>query len=159
MRRWRSSSSGLRQRGSTSSLTTANAAAVAEICVRLDGLPLAIELAAARIKVLPVQALLARLSQRLAVLKGGPRDVPVRQQTLRNTITWSFGFLETAEQQLFRRLSVFAGGCTLEAAEALSIALYGGAMMERYWIAWPHCWTIAYSPVERQRKGATLCHA
>jgi predicted ATPase/class 3 adenylate cyclase/DNA-binding CsgD family transcriptional regulator len=108
-------------------LTTANAAAVAEICVRLDGLPLAIELAAARIKVLPVQALLARLSQRLAVLKGGPRDVPVRQQTLRNTITWSYGLLGTAEQQLFRRLSVFAGGCTLEAAEALSIALDGGS--------------------------------
>ena len=108
-------------------LTNANAPAVAEICVRLDGLPLAIELAAARIKALPPQALLARLGQRLAVLTSGARDVPVRQQTLRNTITWSYGLLGAAEQQLFRRLSVFVGGWTLEAAEALYAALDDGS--------------------------------
>jgi predicted ATPase len=104
-------------------LTTDNAATIAEICIRLDGLPLAIELAAARTKLLPPQALLARLSQRLTVLTGGARDVPVRQQTLRNTITWSYNLLDAAEQQLFRGLSVFVGGCTLESAEAVCGAL------------------------------------
>ncbi len=104
-------------------LTTDNAATIVEICIRLDGLPLAIELAAARTKLLPPQALLARLSQRLTVLTGGARDVPERQQTLRNTITWSYNLLDAAEQQLFRCLSVFAGGCTLEAAEAVCGAL------------------------------------
>ncbi len=107
-------------------LTTANARAIAEICVRLDGLPLAIELAAARIKLLPPQALLARLEQRLAVLTGGARDVPARQQTLRNTITWSYDLLTPEEQGLFRRLSVFVGGCTLQAAEAVCTALDHG---------------------------------
>ena len=100
----------------------ATAPAVADICVRLDGLPLAIELAAARIKLLPPQALLARLGQRFAVLTSGARDVPVRQQTLRNTIEWSYP-LDTSEQRLFRRLSVFVGGCTLEAVEAISTTL------------------------------------
>ena len=100
-------------------LTPDNAAAIAEICLRLDGLPLAIELAAARIKLLPPQALLIRLEHRLQVLTGGPRDVPVRQQTLRATIAWSYHLLDTQEQQLFRRLSVFVGGCTLEAVEAV----------------------------------------
>src|SRR5206468_4460076 len=95
-------------------LTQANARAIAEICGRLDGLPLAIELAAARIKLFPPQALLARLDQRLAVLTGTSRDVPTRQQTLRNTIAWSYHLLDAAEQRLFRRFSVFAGGCTLE---------------------------------------------
>lgn len=104
-------------------LTNANARAVAEICARLDGLPLAIELAAARIKLLPPQALLARLDQRLAVLTSGVRDVPARQQTLRNTIAWSYHLLDAGEQRLFRRLSVFIGGCTLEALETISIAL------------------------------------
>jgi predicted ATPase len=92
---------------------------VAEICVRLDGLPLAIELAAARIKLLPPQALLARLRQRLAVLTSGARDVPDRQQTLRGTIAWSYDLLEEDEKRLFRRLAVFVGGCTLEAVEAI----------------------------------------
>jgi predicted ATPase/class 3 adenylate cyclase len=104
-------------------VTNANAPAVAEICVRLDGLPLAIELAAARIKLLPPQALLARLGQRLAVLTSGARDVPERQQTLRNTIEWSYHLLDAAEQRLFRRLSVFIGGCTLEAIEAVCTTL------------------------------------
>ncbi len=104
-------------------VTAANAPAVAEICVRLDGLPLAIELAAARLKLLPPQALLARLGKRLAVLTSGARDMPARQQTLRNTIAWSYHLLEAQEQRLFRGLSVFVGGCTLEAIEAVFTAL------------------------------------
>src|SRR5205823_2536302 len=104
-------------------LTPANTRAIAEICVRLDGLPLAIELAAARIKLLPPQALLARLEHRLQVLTSGARDAPVRQQTLRNTLAWSYDLLDAEEQRLFRRLCVFAGGCTLEAVEGLYTAL------------------------------------
>ncbi|HLZ56132.1 MAG TPA: protein kinase [Ktedonosporobacter sp.] len=100
-------------------LTTANAYAIAEICVHLDGLPLAIELAAARIKLLPPQALLKRLSARMTVLTGVSQDLPTRQQTLRTTITWSYQLLDTAEQRLFRCLAVFSGGCTLSAAEAV----------------------------------------
>jgi predicted ATPase/DNA-binding CsgD family transcriptional regulator len=96
-------------------LTTDNAATIAEICLRLDGLPLAIELAAARINLLPPQALLARLTSRLSVLTSGARDVPERQRTLRNTLAWSYQLLPPQEQRLFRRLSVFVGGCTLEA--------------------------------------------
>ncbi len=96
-----------------------NASAVAAICARLDGLPLAIELAAARIKLLSPSAMLARLESRLNLLTGGARDLPTRQQTLRSTVDWSCGLLNTAEQILFRRLSVFAGGCTLEAVEAV----------------------------------------
>src|SRR5438270_4049363 len=100
-------------------LTSTNAKAVAEICVRLDGLPLAIELAAARMKLLSPQALLARLDRPLNMLTGGARDVPARQQTLRNTIEWSYQLLSAREQRLFRWLSVFVSGCTLQAAEAI----------------------------------------
>jgi predicted ATPase len=100
-------------------LALTNAPAVAEICVRLDGLPLAIELAAARIRLLPPQALLARLAQRLQILTGGSRSLPERQQTLRYTIQWSYDLLNEQEQRLFRLLSIFVRGCTLEAAEAV----------------------------------------
>jgi predicted ATPase len=100
-------------------LTEANASAVARICERLDGLPLAIELAAARVKLFPPQALLARLDHRLPMLGGGARDLPERQQTLRRTVSWSHALLGAEEQALFRRLAVFVGGFTLEAAEAV----------------------------------------
>ncbi len=100
-------------------LTKENALTVAAICARLDGLPLAIELAAARIKLLSPSAMLARLESRLNLLTGGARDLPTRQQTLRNTVDWSYGLLNAAEQTLFRRLSVFTGGCTLEGVEAV----------------------------------------
>jgi predicted ATPase len=98
-------------------LTSQNAAAVAEICRRLDGLPLAIELAAARIRLLPPRALLARLDQGTSVLTGGPRDLPERQRTLKNTLDWSFGLLSADAQRLFARLGVFAGTFGLPAAE------------------------------------------
>jgi predicted ATPase/DNA-binding CsgD family transcriptional regulator len=100
-------------------LTEANAHTIADICVRLDGLPLAIELAAARSKLLPPQALLKRLKHRLSVLTGGARDLPARQQALRNTLQWSYSLLSQEEQHLFRWLAIFAGGCTLEAAEVV----------------------------------------
>jgi len=100
-------------------LTRENAAAIGEICVRLDGLPLAIELAAARIKVLSPVSMQARLASRLQLLTGGARDLPQRQQTLRAAMDWSYDLLAPAEQKLFERLSVFVGGCTLEGAEAV----------------------------------------
>jgi predicted ATPase len=103
-------------------VTNENAPAVADICHRLDGLPLAIELAAARSRLFPPQALLARLAHRLPLLTGGGRDLPARQQTLRNAIAWSHDLLSAPEQALFRRLAVFAGGCTVEAAEAVCLA-------------------------------------
>jgi len=100
-------------------ITSENASAIQEICSRLDGLPLAIELAAARTKVLSPNAILERLQSPLQLLTGGALDLPERQQTLRKAIDWSHGLLNDAEQRLFRRLSVFVGGCTLEAAEAV----------------------------------------
>lgn len=107
-------------------LTASNAPVVVEIAARLDGLPLAIELAAARMKLLSPVALLARLSQRLQVLTGGARDVAARHQTLRNTIEWSYNLLDAQEQRLFWRLSIFVGGCTLEAVEAMYATLGDG---------------------------------
>jgi predicted ATPase len=100
-------------------LTENNASAVAQICQRLDGLPLAIELAAARIKMLPPQAILARLNARLKLLTGGAQDLPARQQTLRNTLDWSYSLLNAQEKMLYAQLAVFVGGFTLEDAEAI----------------------------------------
>ncbi|MCE3275763.1 MAG: hypothetical protein K0R13_1618 [Propionibacteriaceae bacterium] len=107
------------------------APAVAEICWRLDGLPLAIELAAARVRMLPPQAMLTRLEHRLPMLTGGARDAPERQRTLRNTIAWSYDLLKPEDQVLFRRLAAFAGGATFEAVEAVanadgSLDVFGG---------------------------------
>jgi predicted ATPase len=96
-----------------------NAPAVAEICVRLDGLPLGIELASARIKLLPPAAMLKRMESRLKVLTGGARDLPARQQTMRGAIAWSYDLLASEEKTLFNRLSVFVGGCNLEEAESV----------------------------------------
>ena len=100
-------------------ISSENTRTVQEICARLDGLPLAIELAAARTKVLSPSAILNRLQSRLQLLTGGALDLPERHQTLRNTIDWSHDLLNEAERKLFRRLSVFVGGCTLEGAEAV----------------------------------------
>jgi predicted ATPase/DNA-binding SARP family transcriptional activator len=100
-------------------LTAANAGAVAQICARLDGLPLAIELAAARVVALPVEGIAARLADRFGLLTGGPRRALPRQQTLRATLDWSYALLAAPEQVLLRRLAVFAGGWTLEGAEAV----------------------------------------
>jgi predicted ATPase/tRNA A-37 threonylcarbamoyl transferase component Bud32 len=100
-------------------LTQDTAPVVAEICARLDGLPLAIELAAARIKMLSPSAIRARLASSLHLLTGGARDLPARQQTLRQAIDWSYDLLSEPEQRLFRRISVFLGGCTLEAVESV----------------------------------------
>jgi len=100
-------------------LNEGNASAVAEICFRLDGLPLAIELAAARIKLLPPVAMLKRMESSLKVLTGGARDLPARQQTMRGAIAWSYDLLDHEEKTLFNRLAVFLGGCALEEAEAV----------------------------------------
>ena len=106
-------------------LTTANVKNIAAICTRLDGLPLALELAASRLRLLSPHTLLARLEHRLPILTQGPRDVPERQQTLRNTIEWSYHLLNQGEQRLFRSFAVFANGCTVEAIEAVSTTIEG----------------------------------
>lgn len=108
------------------SVTDENAPVIAEICVHLDGLPLAIELAASKLKVLSAKDLMKRLSNRLKLLKGGSRDLPARQQTLRSTIDWSYKLLSEAERRLFERLSVFIGGCSLDAAEQVCTDAEGG---------------------------------
>jgi predicted ATPase len=124
-------------------VTDENARAVTEICVRLDGLPLAIELAAARTKLLLPQALLSRLGNRLKLLKGGARNLPARQQTLRSTLDWSYELLTEEEKTLFGRLSVFSGGRTLEAAEAVcdlegKLDVLGGvgSLLEKSLLRW-----------------------
>ncbi len=101
-------------------MTEDNASAIAELCIRLDGLPLAIELAAARSKMLSPRQILARLADRLTLLSRDARDVPARLRTMRDAIAWSYDLLTADEQALFRRLSVFAGGCTLEAVETVA---------------------------------------
>jgi predicted ATPase/DNA-binding CsgD family transcriptional regulator len=106
-------------------LTSANGIAVAAICHRLDGLPLAIELAAARVRLLPPAAMLARLERRLPWLTGGAKDAPARHRTLRAAIGWSYDLLEPHEQRLFRRMSVFVGGCTLESVAAVCDSTQG----------------------------------
>jgi non-specific serine/threonine protein kinase len=100
-------------------LTDSNASTVAEICRRLDGLPLAIELAAARVRLLSVESILSRMDKSLQLLTGGAQDMPERQRTMRGTVEWSYDLLDEGEKAVFRRLAVFAGGFTVEAAEAV----------------------------------------
>ncbi|HEY7693258.1 MAG TPA: protein kinase [Gaiellaceae bacterium] len=114
-------------------LTGENAEAVADICTRLDGIPLAIELAAARVKLLTPQALRGRLERRLDLLTGGAADLPARQRTLRGAIDWTFGLLEETDQAMLARLGVFVGGCSFEGAEAVAGSSFGlelGAVMD-----------------------------
>jgi predicted ATPase/DNA-binding CsgD family transcriptional regulator/Tfp pilus assembly protein PilF len=119
-------------------LTHANAPVVAQVCVRLDGIPLAIELAAARSKVLPPQALLTRLSHPFSVLTGGARDMPSRHQTLQRAIEWSYGLLNRRERSLFERMAVFNGGASIEAAEAVCDAEDEGLILDDLGILLDH---------------------
>jgi predicted ATPase len=105
----------------TFDLTVKNAGVVSDICVRLDGLPLAIELAAARIRTLTLEAIRTRLRTRLPMPVGGARDMPARQRTVRDTVAWSYDLLDEVERHLFRQLSVFSGGCTIELAENVCV--------------------------------------
>src|SRR5262249_28278104 len=120
-------------------VTNRNAPAVAQICYRLDGIPLAIELAAARVRVLTPEQIAARLDDRLRLLTGGSRTALPRQQTLRALVDWSYGLLSAAERALLGRLSVFVGGWTLEAAEAVCAGApstsSGQALSEAKWQA------------------------
>ena len=136
-------------------ITDGNAAAVAELCRRLDGLPLAIELVAARIKLLPPAELLARLRGPWLLSADGLRDVSARQKTLRGAIGWSYDLLTPAEQTLFMRLAVFVGGCTLEAAQAVCAddVLLAHSQSST---ALPRCWTRACSTV---KLACTASHA
>jgi len=117
-------------------LTEDNARAIAELCVHLDGLPLAIELAAARTTLLSPQMILERLGQRLSLLRWQARDLPERQQTLRSAIAWSYDLLSPEEQVLFRRLGIFAGSFSLEAAEAIGAGGHGaGIPRDSAWVS------------------------
>ncbi len=107
----------------TFAITDGNAAAVADLCARLDGIPLAIEIIAARVRLLPPRAILDRLGHRLDLLTSGAQDLPARQRSLRDTIAWSYDLLTPAQQALLRTLATFAGGCTLETAEAMDATL------------------------------------
>jgi predicted ATPase len=119
-----------RARDPSFAVTDASAPVIAEICARLDGLPLAIELAAAQAKLLPPHLLLEQLARSLPFLTSGPRDAPERQRTLRNAIAWSYDLLSAEEQALFRRLAVFVGGFTLDAAEWVMGCWSAGVMGE-----------------------------
>ena len=131
-------------------LTPQNAQAVAEVCRRLDGLPLAIELAAARIGVLPPGAMAGRLERRLALLTGGPGDLPRRQQTLRGEIAWSYDLLDARERRLFQLLGLFAGGCTLEALEAVAPATASSASSVQPPAKSPSSWNRRRSRASRR---------
>ena len=136
-------------------LTRINAPNVAAICNRLDGLPLAIELAAARMALLSPAALLERLEPRLPLLIGGAADLPVRQQTMRNTIDWSYDLLSPSEQRLFRRLAVFDGGFDLPAAEVMRLADKGRMSLKGL----PPWSTRAFCARSRIRKGSPVTDA
>jgi predicted ATPase len=136
-------------------LTPTNAPAVAEICARLDGLPLAIELAAARVKVLLPAALLSRLSRQLELLTSGARDAEERQRTMRATLAWSEDLLSAEERMLFRRLSVFVGGCTLEAAETVCGAPQAAGPLEEEVLAGLGA-LVDHSLVQQREEGREL---